>query len=198
MIVLGSCSSGEHLPRFSGSLVRLLLLFLLLTFPRSPWLLRISVALLPQVLVGGHEQVGGKELIPSEETQESTSALHSSPKTHPVGRFFTTDLMNLSSRGLSSRVRGSTRSGNWAMERHSRLRKLGKSLLPSGSEASRRCSRKSSPTSPLAITSQPGSRSASGGSSSLSCNSLSGKKANISKAERVFFSYHEAASQICS
>lgn len=83
------------------------------------------------------------------------------------------DLMNLSSRGVSSRLRGSTLSGNWAMERHSRLRKLGKSVLSLGSEANFSCSRKSTPTSPLSMTSQPGSPLTPDSSSSSSCNSFS-------------------------
>lgn len=85
------------------------------------------------------------------------------------------DLMNLSSRGLSSRLRGSTLSGNWAIERHSRLRKLGKSVLSLGSEANFSCSRNSTPTSPLSMTSQPGSPLTpdSSSSSPSSCNSFS-------------------------
>lgn len=90
--------------------------------------------------------------------------------------------MNLSSRGLSSRQRGSTLSGNWTMDFHSRLRKLGKSVLSLGSVANFSCSRNRTPTSPLSMTSQPGSAvvpsddSSSLSSSSCSCFSVPNKR----------------------
>lgn len=82
--------------------------------------------------------------------------------------------MNLSSRGLSSRLRGSTLSGNWTIDCHSRLRKLGKSVLSLGSVVNFSCSRNRTPTSPLSMTSQPGSALVpSNDCSSSSCSSFS-------------------------
>lgn len=86
--------------------------------------------------------------------------------------------MKRSSRGLSSRLRASTLSGNWTIDCHSRLRKLGKSVLSVGSAANFSCSRKRTPTSPLSMTSQPGSalvpssRYSSSSPSSRSCFSV--------------------------
>lgn len=101
--------------------------------------------------------------------------------------------MNRSSRGLSSRLRASTLSGNWTMDCHSRLRKLGKSVLSLGSVANCSCSRNRTPTSPLWITSQPGSAlvpsvdSPWSSSSSCSCFSvtINGSRVNqtVSAAE---------------
>lgn len=100
------------------------------------------------------------------------------------------DLMKRSSRGVSSRLRGSTRSGNWAMERHSRLRKLGKSVLSSGSQVAFSCSRNSVPTSPLSMTSQPGSPLRSvPSSSSLSSSSSASSFSTNTASSHVSFAY---------
>lgn len=90
--------------------------------------------------------------------------------------------MNLSSRGLRSRLRGSTLSGNWTIDCHSRLRKLEKSVLSLGSVADFSCSRNRTPTSPLSMTSQPGSALVpSNNCSSSSCSSFS-----VTNARRCF------------
>lgn len=91
-------------------------------------------------------------------------------------------MTNLSSRGLRSRLRGSTRSGNWTIDCHSRLRKLEKSVLSLGSVANFSCSRNRTPTSPLSVTSQPGSALVpSNNRSSSSCSSFS-----VTNARRRF------------
>lgn len=103
-------------------------------------------------------------------------------------------LTNLSSKGVSSRLRGSTLSGNWAMECQSRLRKLGKSVLSFGSRSDFSCSRNSTPTSPLSMTSQPASLDTIVSSSSLpsslpsSCNSFSmtSREGGVSYLQHVF------------
>lgn len=98
-------------------------------------------------------------------------------------------MMNLSSRGLRSRLRGSTLSGNWTIDCHSRLRKLEKSVLSLGSVANFSCSRNRTPTSPLSMTSQPGSALVpSNDSSSSSCSSFSVTNARGRFPHEVFLS----------
>lgn len=67
-----------------------------------------------------------------------------------------THLIKRSSSGLSSRLRGSTLSGNWLMALHNKLRKLVKSVRSSTLSACSNCSRNRTPTSPLLITSASG------------------------------------------
>lgn len=103
-----------------------------------------------------------------------------------------THLMKRSSSGLSSRLRGSTLSGNWLMALHNKLRKLVKSVRSSTLSACSNCSRNRTPTSPLLITSASGpSLDPDPSSSSLTSSTSSSCWSSLSdtKKKRMFITF---------
>lgn len=113
--------------------------------------------LLQKVLGGSHQLVTLVELITAvDKNHKQVFSGNFVSLGVAVSVVYSTYLMKRSSNGLSSRLRGSTLSGTWAMVCHSRLRKFVKSVRSLKCDVWSSWSRNRTPTSPLSITSVPG------------------------------------------